>query len=253
MLKGRTPLPANGDALRGVHALPRFKSEIPFAAWCVRLGKLKLLEQVAAKHPQLLLEVGLNGKSALHTAASKGPAFVTFLLEAGLDAALTDHEGRLPVDMAIKAGNKAVVRLLAPAGDLDSQVLLDYPEFVRRVSAGEAPRLPTNAVTAVLRKARLRVDPRDVSGASRTAAAGKVVALVSSLRTLGARPTAAAALDVHSFRSEELAIAYLQHGEMTTAERAELTEALGACASPEQDAEAWRFAQRLVALCSRAA
>jgi hypothetical protein len=150
--------------------------------------------------------------------------------------------------MAIKAGNKAVVRLLAPAGDLDAQVLLDYPEFARRVSAGEAPRLPTAAVTAVLRKARLRVDPRDASGASRAAAAGKVAALLTSLRTLGARPTAAAALDVHSFGSEDLASAYLQHGSMSAAERAEITEALAAFEAPDQDAEARRFARRLVAL-----
>lgn len=230
VLEGRTPIPANVDVLRGVHALPGSKNEIPFAAWCVRLGKLKLMELLAAEHPQLLREVGLNGSSVLHTAASKGPAFVTLLLQAGLDPALADHEGRLPVDMAIKAANKAVVRLLALPGDLDPLVLLDYPEFVRRVSAGEAPRLPTSALAAVLRRARLRVDLRDASGASRAAVARDAAPLVASLRELGARPTSAAMLDVSWFRSDELAAAYMQHGQMSAAERAEFTEALAASA-----------------------
>ena len=149
VLEGKTPVPVKVDELRGVHALPGSKTAITFAAWCVRRGKLKLLARLAADHPLLLRELGLNGSSALHTAASKGPAFVSLLLEAGLDPALADNEGRLPVDMAIKAGSKAVVRLLALAEDLDPLVLLDYPEFVRRVSAGEAPRLPTAALAAV--------------------------------------------------------------------------------------------------------
>lgn len=108
---------------------------------------------------------------------------------AGLDPALADHEGRLPVDMSIKAANKAVVRLLALPGDLDPLVLLDYPEFVRRVSACEAPRLPTSALAAVLRRARLRMDLRDASGASRAAVARDAAPLVASLRELGGRPT----------------------------------------------------------------
>ena len=70
VLEGRTPIPANVDALRGVHTLPGAKTAIPFAAWCVRLGKLKLLERLAAEHPQLLRERSLNGGSALHAAAS---------------------------------------------------------------------------------------------------------------------------------------------------------------------------------------
>lgn len=209
VLEGRTPIPANADVLRGVHTLPGAKTAIPFAAWCVRLGKLKLMERLAAEHPQLLRERGLNGSSALHTAASKGPAFVNLLLEAGLDPALADDEGRLPVDMAIKAGNKAVVRRLALAGDLDPLALLDYPEFARRVSEGEAPRLPTSALAAVLRRARLRVDLRDTSGASRATTASEAAPLVASLRALGARRTDAALLDVEWFLSDELAAAYM--------------------------------------------
>ncbi len=228
LLKSRTPLPPNADALRGVHALPGFKSQIPFAAWCVRLGKLKVLEQVIAKHPQLLRELGLNGRSVLHTAASKGLVFVTPLLEAGLDSLAADHDGLLPVDMAIKSGNKAVVRVLAPAGDLDSQVLLDYPEFVRRVCEGEAPRLPTRALAAVVRKVRLKVDARDTSGASRAAEASKIVTLVAALRKLGARPEPALALEVHALRSEELTRAFMTHGEMSSAERSAISEALAA-------------------------
>ncbi len=208
VLEGKTPVPANVDVLRGVHALPGSKTAITFAAWCVRRGKLKLLARIATEHPQLLRELGLNGSSALHTAASKGPAFVTLLLEAGLDLALADDEGRLPVDMAIKAGSKAVVRLLAHADDLDPLVLLDYPEFARRVSAGEAPRLPTAALAAVLRRARLRVDPHDASGASRAGAASHIAPLVASLRALGARPTDAAMLDIDWFQSDELTAAY---------------------------------------------
>jgi hypothetical protein len=207
VLEGKTPVPVKVDELRGVHALPGSKTAITFAAWCVRRGKLKLLARLAADHPLLLRELGLNGSSALHTAASKGPAFVSLLLEAGLDPALADNEGRLPVDMAIKAGSKAVVRLLALAEDLDPLVLLDYPEFVRRVSAGEAPRLPTAALAAVLRRARLRVDLNDASGASRAAAASHIAPLVASLRALGARPTDAAMLDVDWFQSEELTAA----------------------------------------------
>lgn len=208
VLEGRTPIPANVDVLRGVHALPGSKRAIPFAAWCVRKGKFKLLARLAAEHPQLLRELGLDGSSALHTAASKGPAFVSLLLEAGLDPALADDEGRLPVDMAIKAGSKAVVRLLALPDDLDPLVLLDYPEFARRVSTGQAPRLPTGALAAVLRRGRLRVDPNDASGASRASAASHIAPLVASLRALGARPTDAAMLDVDWFQSEELTAAY---------------------------------------------
>lgn len=210
VLEGRTPIPENVDALRGVHALPGSKNPIPFAAWCVRLGKLKLLGRLATEHPRLLRELGLDGSSALHTAASKGPAFVTLLLDAGLDPTLADNDGRLPVDMAIKAGNKAVVRLLALADDLDPLVLLDYPEFVRRVSEGEAPRLPTGALAAVLRRARRRVDLHDASEASRAAAASHVAPLVASLHALGARPTDAALLDIEWFRSDELTAACKQ-------------------------------------------